>query len=248
MPRRLLLAALAVLLAVPAGAEDVVVFAASSLTDALQQVAARFEAAAGHHVVLSFGASSELARQVRAGAGADFFLSADAAQMDALARAGLVQEADRFDLLSNALAVIVPLAASVVPQRAADLLAVKRLALADPESVPAGVYAREYLMRQKVWDALQPRVIPALDVRAALAIVENGHADAGIVYRTDTRSRARIRVAYLVPAADAPRIVYPAALLARSTSVAARQFAAFLRTPEARALFEEQGFGVIAPR
>jgi molybdate transport system substrate-binding protein len=225
-----------------------VVFAAASLADALREIAKGFEASTGHRVVLSLGGSNDLARQIRAGAPAEVFVSASAERMDEVERAGLVRAADRVDLLSNRLVVIVPVAASAVPATAEDLAFVRRLALGDPQAVPAGIYARQWLEKRGLWERVRDRVVPTLDVRAALAAVESGNVDAGIVYRTDAAISRRVRVALEVPPGEAPRIVYPAALLATSRGAAARAFYEHLRSPAAREVFERLGFEFLPAR
>jgi len=145
--RRLALAALA-LLAVsgpPAGAAEVTVFAAASLADAVAEIGRAFEAASGHHLAFNFGGSNDLARQIEAGAAADVFFSADSLQMDRLVRAGLVRAAERVELLSNQLVIVVPASSPRRLGGPAELATFPRLALADPEAVPAGLYARAYL-------------------------------------------------------------------------------------------------------
>src|SRR5688572_18319167 len=188
---------------------DVLVSAATSLTDVLQRVAAAYEVRTAARVVLNFGASNTLARQIEAGAPVDLFISADAAQMDAV-RARIVA-ATRVDLLSNQLAVAVPDDRPRAIRSARDLAdpAIRRVAIGDPAAVPAGVYARQYLQRAGVWPLIEPKVVPAGSVRLALAAIENGAADAAIVYRTDVAAARRARLAFVVPEADAPRIVYP---------------------------------------
>jgi molybdate transport system substrate-binding protein len=245
--RRLLLGLLSLLcLSRPAGAEEVMVFAAASLSEALQETARGFEQASGHRVVLNVGGSNDLARQIVAGAAADLFFSADRAQMDLVEKAGLVRRSDRVELLSNVLVVVVPVAAATRITAARDLTGVKRVALADPEAVPAGVYARNYLESAGLWTALKDRVVPTLNVRAALAAVESGNADAGIVYRTDAALSRRVRVAFTVPREEGPPIVYVMAPLV-PRKPAALELARRLASPEARAVFEKYGF-VVAPR
>jgi molybdate transport system substrate-binding protein len=251
--RRSFVAAAAALLVRPrspggAGGEEVVVFAAASLADALREIAAGFEARTGHRVVASLGGSNDLARQIRAGAPADVFVSASAERMDEVQQAGLVRAGDRVDLLSNRLVVVVPAAATELPATAEELARVQRLALGDPEAVPAGIYARQWLEKRGLWGRVRDGVVPALDVRAALAAVESGNADAGIVYRTDAAISRRVRVAFEVPVDEAPRIVYPAALLGSARGPAARAFFGHLRSPEARAVFERHGFELLAAR
>ncbi len=227
------------------GAEEVLVFAAASLTEALTEIGAAFERTTGNPVLSSFGASSDLARQIRAGAPAQVFVSADLAQMEGLERAGLVRAADRVDLLSNRLVVVVPSASRLVIRSAADLARARRIVVADPQAVPAGVYARQWLEGLGAWTALRDRLAPTLDVRAALAAVASQAADAGVVYRTDAAISRRVRVAFEVPEHEGPRIVYPAALLARSTGAAARAFFTSLRCAESRAVFTRLGFVVL---
>jgi molybdate transport system substrate-binding protein len=234
------------LTAMPALAEKALVFAAASTTNALQELAPAFARATGHEVEFAFGASSDLARQAVAGAPADAFLSADAVRMDTLDKAGLVQPGTRVDLLSNRLVVVVP---SDVKGRLVGpegLKGVKRLALADPAAVPAGVYAKAWLEKAGLWKALEPKVVPALDVRAALSAVESGRVDAGVVYATDAAQSKKVKVAFAVPDADAPRITYPVAALAKGKAPeAGRAFVRFLQTDEARKVFARQGFIVL---
>ena len=168
--------------------------------------------------------------------------------MDEVQGAGLVRAEDRVDLLSNRLVVVVPAGATVVPATAEDLARVRRLALGDPQAVPAGIYARQWLEKRGLWELLSDRVVPTLDVRAALAAVESGNADAGIVYRTDAAISHRVRVALEVPADEAPRVVYPAALLTGARGPAARAFYEHLRFPAAREVFERLGFEFLPAR
>ncbi len=223
------------------GAEEVAVYAAASLADALEQIGTAWRRASGHTAVFNFGASSDLGRQVRQGAPADVFFSADRAQMDLLERAGLVRAAERVDLLSNTLVVVVPGRAEAGLSAPAELLGLRRLALADPEAVPAGVYARRWLESAGLWGRLRDRVVPTLNVRAALAAVESGNADAAVVYRTDAARSRRARVAFEVPRAQAPPITYVVAPL-RGSRAAARDLVAWLKSPAGRAVFEAHGF------
>jgi molybdate transport system substrate-binding protein len=234
----------------PAAADELLVFAAASTSDAMAEVGRAFERSAGHHVACNFAASSTLARQLLAGARADLFLSADAEKMDQVERAGLVARADRRDLLSNQLVVVVP--ARGVPTgdyklaRPDPLRTAKRIALADPAAVPAGLYARAWLEKRGLWREVEPKVVPTLDVRAALAAAAAGRVDAAIVYRTDALNAPDVRIAYVAPPEESPRIVYPAAPLARAPHAqAARALARFLAGPEARAIFARFGFIVL---
>jgi molybdate transport system substrate-binding protein len=224
------------------GPDEVVVFAAASLTDAIDEIGKQFYARSGARLVTSFAGSNALARQIRAGAPADVFISANVQRVDEVQRAGLVRPGDRVDLLSNRLVVVVPEGSSLVVKTPGDLLRARRLALGDPEAVPAGIYARAWLEREGLWARLAQRVVPTLDVRAALFAVESQAVDAGIVYRTDVALSHRVRVAYEVPVGETPRIVYVAALLSASRSRAARSFFQYLRSSPARAAFERLGF------
>jgi molybdate transport system substrate-binding protein len=228
--------------------EEVVVFAAASLADALREIAKAFEARTGNRVVLSFGGSNDLARQIRAGAPAEVFVSASAERMDEVQEAGFVRPADRVDLLSNRLVVVVPTDAKTAVATAEDLTRVRRLALGDPQAVPAGIYARQWLERRGLWERVRHRVVPTLDVRAALAAVESGNADAGIVYRTDAAISGRVRVALEVPVGEGPRIVYPVALLAAARGPAARAVYEHLQSRAAREVFERLGFEFLPAR
>ncbi len=223
------------------GRGETFVFAAASLADVLTEIGKTWEAASGNHPVFNFGASSDLARQVMAGAPADVFFSADTAQMGLLMRQGLVRAGDSVELISNTLVVIVPASSKARVASAADLSAFARIALADPEAVPAGVYARSWLEAEGVWSALASRIVPTLHVRAALTAVESSNTDAGIVYKTDAVRSTRARIALEVAEERGPRIRYPVAPLAAARPSAAA-FVAYLQTPAARAVFVRHGF------
>jgi molybdate transport system substrate-binding protein len=227
---------------------ELLVFAAASLTDALGEIGAGYEARTGVRVLFSFAGSNALARQIRAGAPADVFVSANLARMDELQEAGLVRADDRVNLLSNRLVVVVAVASHLVVTEPADLERARRLALGDPEAVPAGIYARIWLEGRGLWERLRGRVVPTLDVRAALAAVETGSAEVGIVYRSDVAVSRRVRVAFEVPVHEAPQIVYPAAVLASARSPASRPFLDHMRSPEATAVFARFGFDPLERR
>ena len=222
---------------------QILVFAAASLTESLEELGAAFEKESGVKVVFSFGASSDLERQIEAGAPADVFFSADTAKTDALEKAGLVSKRDRREPLSNVLVVVVPQASTARIASAKDLAALPRIALADPDAVPAGIYAKKWLTSAGVWDQIAPKIVPTLDVRAALAAVANGDLPAGVVYATDAATAKGTRVAMTVT--DGPRIAYSLARLAGSRNPAwADAFVAFLSGPQARAVFEKRGFQI----
>jgi molybdate transport system substrate-binding protein len=237
---------LAVIAASSACAGQVLVFAAASTTDALKEIGAKFERDTGNQATFSFGASSIMARQIIAGAPADVFLSADQAKMEQVEQAGMVRAADVRDLLSNQLVVVVPADSAARVDSPADLKSFASIAIADPKAVPAGVYARKWLQSRDLWDALAAKVIPSLDVRAALAAVETAAAPAGIVYRTDAAITKRVRVVYAVPLKEGPKIVYPvAALMASQNAAAAKAFINYLFGPSSRAIFTRRGFIVL---
>ena len=225
---------------------QVVVSAAVSLTEVLQQLAPMYQTKTGDRVVLNFGASNTLARQISFGAGVDLFISADEAQMNAVA--GQIDSASRVDLLSNQLAIAVPDDRPSTLASARDLVdpAFKRIAIGDPSAVPAGVYAKQYLQTLGIWPDLASKMVPAGSVRLALTAVESGAADAAIVYRTDLSTSEHAREALVVPLAEGPRIVYPAAIVrAGKNQEGGRRLLAFLRSPDAIAAFTRAGF--IAP-
>jgi molybdate transport system substrate-binding protein len=232
----------------PVLGDEVSVFAAASLTEALKEVADGFEKSTGHKVVFNLGGSNDLARQIEAGAPADVFFSADKAQMDGLEKAGLVRAQDRVDVLSNVLVVIVPASSTARLFGPDDLPRVKRLALADPQAVPAGVYARTWLESAGLWNKLKDKVVPTLNVRAALSAVESEGADAGIVYRTDAALSKRVKVPFEVPKEQGPAIVYPLAPLAASKRAATAELVRDLLSARARAIYARHGFIVIAEK
>jgi molybdate transport system substrate-binding protein len=246
-------AALLVALAVGgvrAAEPDVLVFAAASTTDAISELVELFEQRGLGSAVASFAASSTLARQVERGAPAHVYVSADPQWMDWLAERGLVEPGSRFDWLGNELVLIAPADGAFalgargfarLPERLGD----GRLALADPSHVPAGRYAAAALRALGLWDALAPRAVRTADVRAALALVERGEADAGIVYATDAAASRRVRVVRRLPEDAQPRIVYPVAMIAGHRTAAAERFVGLLRSAEARALLAGHGFVVI---
>jgi molybdate transport system substrate-binding protein len=231
--------------AVPASAVEVTVFAAASLTDAMKEIATAYESFSGDKLVFNFGASSTLARQIQEGAPADLFFSADETKMDSLAKSGLVVKERRRSLLSNTLVVVVPADSTLTIAAPADLAAskVRVLALAEPQSVPAGIYAKEWLKSQKLWSRVIDRVVPTENVRAALAAVDSGNADAGIVYKTDAGISKKVKIAYEVPAAGGPKISYPLAVIAASKHQdAARKLLAYLESEPALDVFRRYGF------
>jgi molybdate transport system substrate-binding protein len=221
------------------------VSAAISLTNVLEEIAAAYAKVGGGPVRFNFAGSNVLARQIVNGAPADLFISADEAQMDVVDRAGLLVGGSRVALVGNRLAVVAAPDRVEIIKRAFPVAAsaIRRLAMGDPAAVPAGVYARQYLEMKGLWGAYSSRIVPTGNVRAALAAVENGAADAAIVYVTDVESARRAVIALTVPLEDGPRVVYPAAIIASGGSrPAAESFLAYLRGPEAAAIFSRYKF------
>ena len=229
---------------------QVIVFAAASSTDAMREAGKRFEAQTEIKVAFSFDSSSNLAKQIKAGAPADVFLSADEQWMNDVAAAGAILRNTRQDLLSNTLVMIAPVGAAFeihlnkVFDFATRLPGIMRIAIGDPEFVPAGRYAQQALTSLGWWSLLRPRTIPAQDVRAALRLVEIDEADAGIVYATDVKKLERVVVVAVFPPELHDPICYPIAQCKDSKPAA--EFIQFLRTAEMIAVFEQAGFRVLS--
>jgi molybdate transport system substrate-binding protein len=242
---RALLAALALLL-IGAAPAPPVVLAAASLQESMNAAADAWVKHGHVRPVISFAASSALARQVEAGAPADLFASADEAWMDELQTKGLLAAGSRSDFLGNRLVVVAPLNGRAhVPARGAALarvLSAGPLAMADPDSVPAGKYGKAALIKLGAWDAVASHVVRAENVRAALALVERGAAPFAIVYATDARASKLVRIAGMLPADSHPPIVYPLARLKASTNAEGESFRRFLLSREGRAIFVRFGF------
>ncbi|MGH6877076.1 MAG: molybdate ABC transporter substrate-binding protein [Rhizomicrobium sp.] len=226
---------------------EITVFAAASLSNALQAVGAAYTTQTGTAVRESFASSSTLARQIEAGAPAQIFISADTKWMDYLAQKGLI--ASQTMLLGNALALIAPLDSPPGPRAIGPGLDWRkllgpggRLAVGDPDHVPAGIYAKEALQHLGVWNEVEPRLARAEDVRGALALVERGDAPLGIVYVTDARVSSRVRIAGVFPAATHAPIIYPAGIVKGADTPSVQKYFRFLRGAEARAVFARFGF------
>lgn len=231
----------------PAIAADVTVFAAASLKEALDDQARQFEAATGNKVVVSYGGSNTLAKQIESGAPADVFISADLDWMDYVDKKGLVMPGTRINLLRNSLVLIAPAQSKAALKIGpgfglAAALGQEKLAMANPDSVPAGKYGKGALEQLGVWASVEKLVARADNVRAALALVSRGEAPFGIVYATDAQADKGVRVVDTFPASSYPPIVYPAAVLASSKSPAAKPLLEHLRSPGARATWERYGF------
>jgi len=250
MPRYMLWLLLLLGIAGPAMAQErraPIVLAASSLKESMNAAADAWGRTGHPRPILSFAASSALARQAAAGAPADLFVSADSEWMDDLARRGLLAVGTRTNLLGNRLVLIAPVGsgARVALRPGVDLrraLNSGRLAMADPAAVPAGRYGKAALERLGAWASVAPLVVRAENVRAALALVERGAAPLGIVYATDARASTRVRVVAMFPAASHPPIVYPIARLRASRNPEGERFRRFLNTRAAKAIFVRYGF------
>ncbi|XYD09975.1 molybdate ABC transporter substrate-binding protein [Methylobacterium sp. NMS12] len=238
--------------------EPVVVFAAASLKNALDDAAAAWTKATGRTARISYAGSNALAKQIEAGAPADLFISADLAWMDYVDRAGLLKTGSRIDLLRNALVLIAPgpRDSAADPQVAlapnlgttlTRMLGGGRLAMATIDAVPAGKYGKAALEKLGAWDAVKGQVAQAENVRAALLLVARGEAPLGIVYATDAAADPSVHVVATFPADSHPPIVYPAAVTRDSRNPDAGTLLAYLRGPDARGSFERQGFTVVAP-
>ena len=225
---------------------ELLVFAASSLTNVMQEVGAAYTKETGQAVALSFAASAVVARQIESGAHADVFVSADTEWMDYLAARGLVDRSTRRNVAGNRLALVAPadraIRLKIAPGFAlAAALGKGRLATGDPDYVPVGRYARSALTALGVWESVADHLARTDNVRSALAFVARGEAPLGIVYRTDAMLEPRVRIVALFPESSPPPIVYPAAVV-RDAKAGAGQFVQFLNGPAARALFAHDGF------
>lgn len=224
------------------------VFAAASLTNALDEIATQWQRAGHPRPVLAFGASSTLAKQVEAGAPADLFASADRKWMDYLGARNRIDRESRVEMLGNTLVLIAPKGHrfDAKMQPGFDIAGAFRgkLCTGEPDVVPVGVYAKQALERLGWWKSLQPRVVGTDDVRTALAFVERGECGAGIVYASDARISRKVEVLAVFPASTHAPIVYPFALVKNARPEAAA-FLGYLRTPQAAAVFRRHGFTVL---
>ena len=225
-------------------------FAAASLKNALDAVAADWEDETGQHAVISFAATSALAKQIEQGAEADIFISADLAWMDYVGQRGLIDPKSRFDLLANEIVLIAPkesdLKVDIAPDfPLAEMLGDRRLAIAGVDAVPAGKYGKAALQSLGVWESVKDRLAQAENVRAALRLVSRGETPLGIVYASDAKADPDVKILGTFPADSHPPIVYPAARLTRSKTPEADDFLSYLRTSRASARFEENGFALI---
>jgi molybdate transport system substrate-binding protein len=247
-----LLFAATLVAAPPARSDDLTVFAAASLKNAAEDIGKAYEAAGKGKATFSFASSSELAKQIENGAPASIFISADTKWVDYLQEKNLIVTETRRDLLGNQLTLIAPSDSSLAADFAsgvdlAALIGDGKLAIADPDSVPAGRYGKAALEKLGLWAAVEPKVVRTKDVRAALALVERGEAAAGVVYRTDALVSDKVKIAGEFPEDSHPPIVYPIAIVAEHNDDAAKAFYSYLTGDEARAVFEKYGFSILGP-
>jgi len=231
-----------------AWADEILVSAAASLIDVLKEISTSYQAKSKHTLTFNFGPSSGLARQIEEGAPADIFFSADLPQMDNLEKRNLLEPGTRKNLLSNQLVIIVPADSKLAISSPKDLLkpGVKKIALAEPSSVPVGVYTSKYLTDEGLWDQVKPKIVPVQDVRATLASVEAGNVEAGFVYKTDAAISKKVKIVYEVPIDKGPKITYPAAIVKESKHKdTARDFINYLQSPSAKDAFKKYGFVVL---
>jgi len=228
--------------------DEILVAAAASLTDVLKEMSSAYQAKSQHKVNFTFGPSSTLARQIEEGAPVDVFFSADLGQMDNLDKKGRLEPRTRKNLLSNQLVIIVPADSKLAIASPKDLLKseVKKIALAEPSSVPVGVYTSKYLEGEGLWNKVKEKVVPVLDVRATLASVESGNVEAGFVYKTDAAVSKKVKIVFEVPMEKGPKITYPVAVVKESKKKeAARDFMNFVLSAAGKEAFKKYGFVVL---
>jgi molybdate transport system substrate-binding protein len=241
-----------ILWSTPASAQNqkLIIFAAASLKDALDEVNADYQREKGQATTASYAASSTLAKQIEAAAPADVFIAADLDWMDYLAKRDLIKPETRANLLGNRLVLIAPVDSAarlgIAPNLPlAQALGNGRLAIADPNGVPAGKYGKAALEALGVWPTVADRLAPAENVRATLLLVSRGEAPLGIVYQTDAVADQGVKILGAFPENTHPPIIYPIAVVATSTNPGAPGYIAYLKSPAARPIFEKQGFTVL---
>jgi molybdate transport system substrate-binding protein len=231
-------------------ADDVLVFAAASLKNALDEATQSYQQHGGTAVKVSYAASSALAKQIESGAPADMFISADLDWMNYVQDKNLIQTGTRSNLLGNVLVLVAPADSTTKIEikpgfPLAAMLGDSHLSMADPDAVPAGKYGKAALQKLGVWDAVEKKVARAEDVRAALLFVSRKEAPFGVVYQTDAAADKGVKVVAPFPADTYPPIIYPIALTASSKNPDAAKLLAFLRSADAKPFFTKQGFAVL---
>jgi molybdate transport system substrate-binding protein len=236
----------------PAAAQDsITVFAAASLKNAFDDADAAFTKATGVNVVASYQASSALAKQIEQGAPADVFVSADLKWMDYVAEHRLIKPETRVNLLGNRLVLIAPKDSkldNVKIEKGFDIAKLAgdgRIAVADVQAVPAGLYAKAALEKLEAWVGAEPKLAMAENVRATLAFVARGETPIGIVYETDAKIEPKVKIVGMFPDESYPPVSYPVAAMASSKNPAVARYLNFLRSPAAKATFEKYGFSFL---
>jgi molybdate transport system substrate-binding protein len=236
----------------PAAAQsrDVLVFAAASLKNALDEIAGQWQSQTGRKVAISYAASNNLIKQIEQGAPADIFISADLDWMNYGQQKNLIRPETRANLLGNRIVLIAPKdsTASIKVEKGFDLAAALkggRLAMGNVDAVPAGKYGKAALEKLGAWDGVKGRIAQAENVRAALLLVSRDETPFGIVYQTDAASEPSVRIVGTFPEDTHPPIIYPAALTKDSNNAIAVEFLKYIRSPAAKPAFERQGFTVL---
>jgi molybdate transport system substrate-binding protein len=232
-------------------ADDVLIFAAASLKNALDDAITSYTKTGGAAPKVSYGSSGALAKQIDADAPADIFISADPNWMNDVQKNNKIRTDTRFDYLGNVLVLVEPADSTTKVDISqgfplAKMLDDNKLAMADPDSVPAGMYGKAALQKLGVWDAIEPKVARAQDVRGALLFVSRKESPFGIVYQTDAAADKGVKIAGVFPANTYPPIIYPAAITASSKSPDAAKFLAYLKSDAAKPSFTKQGFAILA--
>lgn len=246
-PKALLIFAFALIIPAISIAADLTVFSAVSTTGAMTEIGKLYEKKTNNKVRYSFGATSTLARQIERGAPVDIFLSADQVWMDYLLERKLIDISTRKDIVANTLALIVPANSDITIKIApgfklAEILKGKRLAMGDPDHTAVGIYAKESLTNLGVWKEVEPLLARADSVRASLAMVERGEVGAGILFGTEAAISKKVQLVDTFPTSTHKPINYPVAILAKAKSAEAKDFIAFLSSPEAAQIFRSYGF------
>lgn len=229
-------------------AENITVFAAASLTNALQDIASDYEKGKDVKIVSSFASSSTLARQIEQGAPADLFISADQQWMDYASEKKTIDNGSRVTLLGNDLVLVAPTASKPQPVNISkttdwkSLLKGQRLAVGDPDHVPAGIYAKEALQNLGAWEQLAPVMARSNSVRAALALVERDETPYGIVYGSDAIASKKVTVVGIFPKESHKPVEYPLAIVTDHNNARVKAFYDYLKGPEAAAVFKKYGF------
>jgi molybdate transport system substrate-binding protein len=232
--------------------QTLTVSAAASLTDVMEEIKGFYEEKTVHTLVMNYGSSGALQQQIEQGAPADVFISAAQRQMDVLQEEGLILAESRVDLLENKVVLIIPVAGDnkeITDFNSLTTDSLKLLAIGEPESVPAGRYAKEVLSSLGIWKKLEEKCVLGKDVRQVLTYVETGNVDAGIVYMTDALTSEKVKIAATAPAGSHTPVTYPAAIvLGTSVLQVAEDFMAYLQSNEVAEIFERHGFTFIAGR